>query len=591
MKTRIIGSLFALPFAAVGVWMLVSASTLLIDARAVRDWYPVEAHLLDAGYQTNSGDSTTWEAYAEYRYETRGRLYTGTRVMLAAGADNLGDYQRTLGSRLADAQARGEPITVWVDPEDPSNSIVDRTVRWGLVGFKSMFAFVFGGIGFGLLYAVWRAKAPKDPESPEFRDAPWLANDDWQSPSIRSSSKSTMWFAWLFAALWCAISSPLPYIVYEEVLEKHNYLALVALVFPAVGLGLLTWAAKKTLEWRRFGATPVALDPFPGSIGGHVGGTIETRLPYSSGHRFVVTLTNLESRVSGSGKNRSRSESAEWQDEQVATARPGPYGTRLVFRFDVPKDLDPADAVRSEDRYTIWRLNVRAELPGTDLDRNFDIPVYATAEQSRSISDSDVAGARADRDARGDAAAREAVRISHGALGKKLVYPMGQHVGGALGGLLFGAIFGGAGVWLWREEGVWLMGLVFGLIGGLIVLGSLYLVFKSLEVQQSGDRIRATRRILGIPVRTRELRAGDFVRFEKDTRMRSQVGGRHTIYYAIHGVDGAGNKVVLGEGFRNQAGVEAGMRLLERELGLRPLVEKDEPAAVTEDEDELVSSF
>lgn len=590
MKGRIIGSLFALPFAAVGVWMLYSVSTLLADAWAMQDWRPVDAQLSSAGYETRSGDSTTWEAYAEYTYEVGGRRYTASRVMLASGGDNLGDYQRELGSRLADAHARGAPVTVWVDPDDPANAIIDRTIRWGLVGFKSLFVFIFGGVGFGLLYAVWRARAAKDPESPEFRAAPWLANNDWQSASIRSSSKAAMWTAWIFAIVWCAISAPLPYIVYEEVLEKQNHLALVALVFPVVGLGLIAWAIKRTLEWRRFGATPVLLDPFPGSIGGHVGGTIETRLPYASGNRFVVTLTNLESRVSGSGKNRTRSENAEWQDEQVATARPGTLGTRLVFRFDVPDGLEPADAVRSGDRYNIWRLNISAELPGADLDRDFDIPVYPTAEQSRSISDSDIAGARAERDTRGDAAAREAVRISYDGLGKKLVYPMGQHVGSSLTGLVFGAIFTGAGVWLWREEGVWLMGLVFAFVGGLIGLGSLYMLFKSLDVRQSGDRIRSTRRILGIPVRTREMRTGDFVRFEKDTVMRSQAGGRHTIYYAIHGIDRSENRILLGEGFRNLAGAEAGIRMLEQELGLKVRV-ADDDAATTADGDELVSSF
>ncbi len=589
MKTRIIGSLFALPFAAVGLWMLYSVSTTLADALEMRSWHPVEAQLLRGGYETRSGDSTTFEAFADYRYEFDGRTYTGDRVSLSPGGDNIGDYQRELGSRLADAHASGASVTVWVDPAAPASSILDRTIRWGLVGFKSLFIVVFGGIGFGLLYAVWRAKASGDPANPAFQASPWLANDDWQSASIRSGSKAAMWAAWIFAALWCAISAPLPFIVYEEVLEKDNYLALVALLFPVVGLGLLAWATSKTLEWRRFGATPVVLDPFPGSIGGHVGGTIETRLPYASGQRFVVTLTSLESRVSGSGKNRSRSESAVWQDEQVATARPGTYGTRLMFRFDVPADLEPADAIRGGDSYNIWRLNVAADLPGTDLDRNFDIPVYPTAERSHGISDTDVADSRRERDARADAAAREAVRISYDGLGKKLVYPMGQHVGGGLSGLLFGAIFAGAGAWLWLEEGARLMGLVFGLVGGLIALGSLYLLFKSLAVERIGDRIRSTRRILGIPVRTQELRSGDFERFEKHTLMRSQVGGRHTIHYTIHGIDREGNKIVLGEGFRNQAGVEAGMRMLEQELGLRQRRADDGAADVSGDE--LVSSF
>ena len=81
------------------------------------------------------------------------------------------------------------------------------------------------------------------------------------------------------------------------------------------------------------------LDPFPGSIGGHVGGTIELALPFDAAHDFEMTLTNIHSYVSGSGKNRSQKEKAEWQDIIVAHAEPSGKGTRVTFRFDVPLPL------------------------------------------------------------------------------------------------------------------------------------------------------------------------------------------------------------------------------------------------------------
>ncbi|MDH3410173.1 MAG: DUF3592 domain-containing protein, partial [Gammaproteobacteria bacterium] len=337
MKSRILVSLFALPFLGVGVWMLWSISSAFVDAYQMDGWVQVEARLSSAGYRTHTGDdSDTFEAYAKYTYTYQGQVYVGDRVSIASGADNIGDYQRDIGHNLSRAQANGEAILVYVDPNEPSNSIIDRGIRWGLIGFKSIFVFVFGGVGLGLLILVWRAPKEKDKTDPKYADKPWLLNDDWHTATVRSSSKTSMYGVWAFAAFWNLVSAPLPFLLYDEVVNKQNYIALVGLLFTAVGIWLLTWAIRQTLEWKRFGATPVTLDPFPGSIGGHVGGTIEIGVPFNAANEFEVTLTNLHHYVSGSGKNRDRKEKAKWQDTLIAHAEPGGRGTKLTFRFDVP---------------------------------------------------------------------------------------------------------------------------------------------------------------------------------------------------------------------------------------------------------------
>jgi len=210
-------------------------------------------------------------------------------------------------------------------------------------------------------------------------------NDDWQSESIRSSSKASMYAVWAFAAFWNLVSAPLPFVIFDEVANKNNTIALVGLLFTSVGIWLISWAIQRTLEWKRFGPTPVTLDPFPGSIGGHVGGTVDVRLPYDSALNFELTLTNIHSYMSGSGKNRSRKEKAEWQDTIVAHAESDGSGTRLTFRFDVPEGLSESD-VDQDDSYYLWRLSLNAVLDGTDIDRSYEIPVYATAVESQRLS-------------------------------------------------------------------------------------------------------------------------------------------------------------------------------------------------------------
>ena len=582
--------MFALPFAGVGVWMLWSIGSTVIDAWDMNSWLPAEAHVISAGYTTNSGDDTdTYEAYAQYRYYWNGETFTGDRVSISSGGDNIGDYQTETGRRLSAAQRSGQPITVYVNPAQPSEAIVNRDIRWGMIGFKSIFVFVFGGVGFGLIYAAFRTPKKTDATLPQYVDTPWLLNDKWQTDTIRSSSKATMWAAWGFALFWNLISAPLPFVLFDEVTNKQNYIALVGLLFPLVGIGLLWWAIARSLEWRRFGPAPFRMDPFPGSIGGHVGGAIDLNLPFDPQARFQLTLTNIYSYESGSGKHRSRKETAEWQDKLVAHAEPSSSGTRLTFRFDVPEELNASDAQRDGKSYHLWRLNLNAVLDGPDIDRDYEIPVYATAQQSRWVSATAARNARGEQDKIDDAAVIKAVNIRSGAVGRELVYPMGRNLGSSLVGFIIGGIFAGAGGFLIVSEGQTLFGGVFGFVGSAIAIGSLYMMFNSLEVSQDGMSIRTVRRILGVPIKRRSMRRNDFVRFSRSTSMQSQSGNKHVVYYSIQAVDHQGNELTIGESFRGDNEADAAIRMLSRELRLHPREQTAANDAQGADEDVLAA--
>ena len=568
MKGKILVSLFALPFFGIGVWMLWSISSTLYTSWQMQDWVQVEARVTRGGYETNSGDdSDTYEAYAVYTYSFQGQQYKNDRVALSGGGDNIGDYQRDMGRRLGNAATSGNTVLIFVDPDQPSNSIIDRDVRWGLLGFKSIFLFVFGGVGLGLLIFVWRTPPEKDASKPEYRKSPWLLNENWQTATIRSSSKMAMWGAWAFAAFWNLISIALPFLVYQEVTKKHNYIALVGLLFPLVGIGLLVWAIRRTLEWRRFGAAPVTLDPFPGSIGGHVGGTIDLKLPFDPSIPFQVTLTSIRSYLSGSGKDRSRKEKARWQDALVAQAEPGGKGTRLTFRFDVPEGLDESDT-DTDDSYHLWRLNLKAELPGTDLDRDYELPVYATAQASRFLSDQAVQTSRARQRAIDDESIRKTFELHFDTGGKRMLYPMGRYFKSTIGGFVIGCIFAAAGWYLVVGEGARLFGGVFGGVGAFIALFCLYLMFSSLEVSKEIDGISSVRRWLGIPISRKRMHLNTIARLEKDSSFQTQSGGKHVMHYSIHALDKQGNKMVVGEGFKGESEARAAMRFITREFGL-----------------------
>ncbi len=569
-KGKIFSLLFALPFFGVGVWMAYSISANLIDASVMKQWEPVQAMLQRAGYERHPGDdSDTYEAYAQYTYEYGGEIHTGTRVAISGGADNIGDYQTNLGNRLSQAMNRGKTVTVYVNPDNPEAAIVDRSVRWGLLGFKSIFLFVFGGIGLGLIIFILRAPKEKDLNSPEFQNKPWLANDGWQTPSIKSSSKNSMYFSWGFAAVWNLISAPLPFVIFSEVTDKANMLALVGLLFPLIGIWLIAWAGLRTAEWRRFGAAPVRMDPFPGSIGGHVGGTIDVNLPFDSAAQFSITLTSIHSYMSGSGKERSRRESAKWQDSQVAHVNSGPAGSRLSFRFDVPEDLSESAADKREDSYHLWRLNVVAELDGVNFDRDYEIPVYQTATQSASLSEVSIREAKSAQEQINVGEIEQLVNLTHTANGMSLHFPMGRNLGLGFGAALFGGIFVAAGWMLTVHAGHWFMGAIFGAVGGLIFLSGLYFFFNSLDVFQEGGSIRSVRRILGVKVKERTMRVTDFDRFNKKSTSTTRHGSKHVMRYSVAAIDRSGYEMTVGEGFKGAGQAEAAAKFIGRTFGLR----------------------
>jgi hypothetical protein len=291
-------------------------------------------------------------------------------------------------------------------------------------------------------------------------------------------------------------------------------------------------------------------------------------LPYDANHEFELTLTNIKSYISGSGKNRSRKESAKWQDMIVAHAESTGSGTRLTFRFDVPEGLKESDAERN-DTYYIWRLALNAELDGTDVDRSYDIPVYATATQSRSLSKLAVERGREKQTAKADAAVLEAVNLIHDAGGRRIVYPIGRNVFSALAAFIVGASFAAVGWYLVVEEGQRLFGGIFGGVGALVAIGTLYSMLNSLEVLRDTNGIKTIRRVLGIPTKISYMGAHEFSRFEKNSRYQTQGGGKHVMHYSIYAVDRHGDKVVVGEGFKGESQAEAAIRLIGDVLRLK----------------------
>jgi hypothetical protein len=536
--------LFGLPFFAVGFgFLILSVLPSLYDGWQMASWSQTTATLLHAQLTSSTSDgSTTYGIGASYRYRVNGRDYSNDRVAISGGSDNVGSFQQQLGSRLEHHYQNNLPVTVYYNPADPSEALLDRSLRWELIGFKLLFVVIFGGVGLGLIIFAMRGK--RVIESAESREKPWLRRHEWADNRIRSGARTGLYVIWGFAIVWNLISSA-PAFMITEIWAEQGPVALLVLLFPAVGLMLLGWAIKKSLEWRRFGVTPLIMDPFPGAIGGDVGGEILLNIPFDPQMVCEVTLSSLRSYISGSGKNRSRHETVEWQDSGYARVERAANGVRLLFCFAVPQGQRESEG--HSDSYYLWRLNLKAELPGVDLDRDFEIPVYATGEHAKAITlDSTHEVPHGLEKLR----AESLLPLRRNGMVQEIYYPMLRRPGRALLGMVFGVVFAGAGLFVWdkaADEGVplYFMGGLFTLVGSIIVLGSLYSALNSLRVELDGHQLRVTRLVLGIAISSKQAAYRDVQAVtEKRGAMTSQQGNKHQIDYQVVAVTPQGELVL-----------------------------------------------
>lgn len=382
-------ALFGLPFALIGLGILGWTALGVVRWQVAQSWEAVPATVLATDLVENRGDdSTTYKATATYRYEYNGREYTGERVALRDGSDNIGAFHERLYAELYSARERGATVTAYVDPGEPSVAVLNRDLRPGVLALQLATGLVFAGIGIALIVAT-RYGAKKVAERNEQRlrhpDEPWRWRADWASGRIPSNTHGAAYAAIGFAVFWNLVAIPAAAFVPGEI-ANGNYIAGLALLFPLIGFGLAAWALRAWLQLRRFKVATFTMPAGPVVAGGRLKGTVRVEAQVPIEKEFRVELACVEERIRGSGKSRNRSERLLWQREwrvprhqcQVAATF-----TTIPISTLVPRDQPLTDISSADDRRKVtWRLDVTGECPGPDFWSRFELPVFALAPEA-----------------------------------------------------------------------------------------------------------------------------------------------------------------------------------------------------------------
>lgn len=374
--------LFGLPFLAVGLGASYLLFSTLYEHYKAQKWVEVPARIrsLDLEHRRGSKGGTTYKVVATYAYTYGGRTYEGDRVGFSSSADNVGSWHRDTHKELRQAWTRGKTVPCYVDPAAPEQAVLKRDLRFGMLAFMMLFATLFSAVGGGIVLGGLGAsksagrRARLEREHP---DEPWRHNPEWASNTLSPRLGQIEVIAWVVALLWNAISTPLLFVMPNEVLHKRNYLALIGLIFPAVGAVILVWAVRCTARRRKYGMSRLHLETMPGAIGGEFRGTLTVAGRIEGIDRVVVELKCIHTYTTGSGKNKSTHHETLHQDkiEVEPAIMFGQTQLDVPFRFAIPADCPPCE--EPGYRGTIgWKLLAEGSAPGVDLAMEFEVPVY-----------------------------------------------------------------------------------------------------------------------------------------------------------------------------------------------------------------------
>ena len=369
-------ALFALPFAAIGTFMVFFTLRTLLAVWVMQGWPTVPATLQTVELRT-SGSSR--RAAASYTYVFDGQVHTGKRVSLY-GADNLGSFQSDTYRDLEDHRSRQALYPVHVNPKAPAESILLPVLRLEVVGFSLVFVVLFGGVGWGIIVSVFvrlrraRIEAALVERHPS---EPWKQRIEWSGARIPSSLTSDAIGETCLAVFWNVASFPVLLIIPREV-ARGRYVALTFLVIPLVGAGVACWALVSLARAKRFGRTALQLDTMPARPGEPLRGHIYAPKELEEAESAALGLRcERQFEVSSTSRGTSVKTEVVWSTGASTPVVRGQTSTGdvlLAVNVAVPTGL-PSSSRGPGDRYS-WLLSASAPLKGADFSAEFEVPVF-----------------------------------------------------------------------------------------------------------------------------------------------------------------------------------------------------------------------
>ena len=434
---------------------------------------------------------------------------------------------------------------------------------WEKSPTKVLFGLIFvishGGIGFGGLYYLFFGKEKNTLNPGASTDSPWLRRSYWAKPTIFPDSKFTISIL-NFIFYYLAIISPIAFLAVFESLKRQEYKGLYGLLIPAVASLIFFYKKKLRQQIAIHGKMPLQMNPYPGSIDGQIGGSIEVFLSRDNN----IETTNIQLQCLHHSRNGDDSkEEILWDETMIPLLHTTLDGKQLQFSFNIDA-LQEQSQAKENSQYIEWWLSLEIELEnGQKLKNNYrNLPVFNTAQQSTFVNQQAYAQESSKTQEMNDAAIDKIMPFSSvEQSGHYLNYPIFRNLSG-----IFIFLIGIAFIAMGFAIPDRIFNIVFPLLGCLAALGGIYSFFNSLEVHIDPIGIQTKRYLFGILIKTITIPSYELKKFKF-----RKTGGMSTMnktvhYYEILAISQNKQKTVVVEGICSLSQARLAIERLEKML-------------------------
>jgi hypothetical protein len=364
--------------------------------------------------------------------------------------------------------------------------------------------------------------------APGASEKPWLERKDWATGHITSGASKSIILLWIFVIFWLAASTLITALVVPPEVHRGNHAALIALIFPVIGVAVLVFAANTSLAWRRYGQSFFEMAAMPGALGGTLEGMIQVNARLRPEHGLHLRLSCFRRSTTGTGKNRSTTEKILWQDEKWLRPdlpQTDLNATGIPIYFKLPAGQPESTTAMGDGIH--WKLEASAKVRGPNYHATFEVPVF---QVSGTPTPSD------DPTAQYQMSLDEIRQLIHSHIrvsdladgGREFIFPAARNPGFASGATAFVLIWTTIVVFLIWKQAPLIFPLVFGVIDLLMAMFTFDLWVRRSRVVATPAQVQIETAWLSFKKR-RALKVSEVVSIATDVGATAG----HTAYYDL----------------------------------------------------------